>query len=564
MGYASGEFSWKEYLKEKNIDGFYLPSFDNYLSEYVPKEDSLRIFLTQFTGSVAEALVTSDGMINLYVDGRYHEQADLECDLNRIRVVKVPFGQSIGSALGADLKKLKTVGFLAFRTPEKLRQDYNSLEWSSLNEEEFHSLIGFSAPQFSGDLWEVPYEKEGEHLLKKWQRALKDGEGAFLSGLDAVAWASGLRSNSLPYQGTFRALALLTNKKIQLFVDPSMLEKVQAHATAVREVYPLSDFNEEIKNFVVDTLWWDPGFSTAAQVDLLKSADQLKGKLKEKNFHSEWMSYKSEPEKEAFRTSFEKSNQAIYDTFCALIERVRAGEKISEVAFRDSLEKRYQELGARTQSFRTIAGFGAHGSIIHYGTPKESTYCEEGDLVLCDSGAIYEEGFATDCTRTVLALGAPNEKQRTQYTLVLKGLLQVLMARFKEGIEGNELDKLARAGLKEKGMDFAHGTGHGVGVNVHEGGYSIRPESVTPMKAHRVGSIEPGFYEPGVGGIRLENIAIVQRDEHSEELYFEDLVTIGFWLPLVERTLLSEAENKFLDDYEARCLEKGRSFAHLF
>jgi Xaa-Pro aminopeptidase len=167
--------------------------------------------------------------------------------------------------------------------------------------------------------------------------------------------------------------------------------------------------------------------------------------------------------------------------------------------------------------------------------------------------------MATDCTRTIVPAGKPDPEQTKNYTLVLKGLLSLMMTKFDEGILGNELDALARSALQKEGLNYAHGTGHGVGVNVHESGYSIRPESVTPMQEDLVGSIEPGCYIPGKAGIRLENIASVKREE-SGKLGFETLVYIGFWPDLIDRKLLTEQELSFLDQYEAQCEKRGRSF----
>ncbi len=563
MNAINSEFSLKNFLKEINTEAFYLSSFDHYLSEYVPADDSLRVFLTQFTGSVAEALILEDGKIHLYVDGRYHEQADLECDESRVQVVKVPYGTSLVEALNEDVSQLKSLGFIPERTPQKLKEQWSHLSWVSVDEDLFYQKIGFQRPKYSGKTWEVPYEKSKDHLLLKWQRCLKEGEAAFLCGLDAVAWASGLRSNMLPYQGTFRSLAIMERGCVSLFVEDAYFDSLSGFENEFRKIYKREELKTALEGLVgIETLWWDEAFTTCAQYD---EAKEVMGKKLQPHpgYHQDWMSYKSEEEKEAFRTSFDKSSQAIYEGLCWLVEKARSGSEVSEISFRDHFESFYQNQGAHTQSFRTIAGFGAHGSIIHFGKPEDSTFVQEGDLVLCDSGAIYDEGFATDCTRTILPLGTPTEKQKKQYTLVLKGLIKLLKAKFKEGQLGKELDVLARESLQSEGMDYAHGTGHGVGVNVHEGGYSINPKSVVPMRANRVGSLEPGFYEPGVGGIRLENIAIVQKAEDSL-LEFEDLVTVGFWLPLVEESLLEREEKDFLNAYEKKCKEKGRSFSHFF
>ncbi len=563
MRMSSQEF--KECLRsivaESGADFFYLPSFDHNLCEYVPVSDSLRIFVTGFTGSVAEAIVTKEGMIHLYVDGRYHEQADLECDPALVIVEKIPYGSSLREELLSKIKEGEKVAVVGPRTPLNLMNGIKESCLIGLSEEEVFEKLGFEAPVFYGPLWEVS-EQSGKRFAAQAQKNLKSNQAAFINALDTLAWASGLRGAFLPYQGTFRGVAIMLQDALHIFVSSEQLEFCKEFETSWRKFYVLKDF-ERMSEFLLKDkeVTIDEKFTTLQNYWQLNCVVDSKKILRHGSYHAHWQAVKLPFEHQYFRQSFERSDRAIFSALSSLVVSARAGRGVTEQGLRNELEKFYKIEGARVQSFRTISGFGASSSIIHFGNPSAEKKLIEGEFVLLDSGAIYEQGFATDCTRTIIPLGIPSESQILHYTLVLKGLIKVMTATFSVGTLGRELDELARAPLKDHGLSFAHGTGHGVGVNVHEGGYSITPFSDTPMVAGLVGSIEPGYYEPGIGGIRLENIAIV-KEAGDGQLEFENLVYIGFWHDLIDPTLLSKEELDYLLNYEAICLEKGRSFSH--
>lgn len=563
----NGIQKWQDHLKAKNTDYFYLSSFDNYLSEYVPSGDSMRIHLTGFSGSVAEALVPQEGKVLLFVDARYHEQADLECDPSSVEVVKVPYGTPLTEAMLEKLGEGKKVGLIGARTHQRLKEDFDRLgETTFLEFEDFCQMTQFEPESFSGELFEPPHERIG--LKEKWHAVLKEGEFAFINALDSLAWASGLRASHLPYQGTFRGLGLMTGDELFLFVPKIIYKEVKKFENTYRKVY-LEDQLEQVISDLLNQynpkkVWWDPTFTTAQSFNVIQKVFGTDF-LHKKSFHADWQAFKNQKEVEAFRKSFEKSDQAIYQGLCWLVESIRSGAEVSELEFRDQINHSYQGLGAKNQSFRTIAGFGASSSIIHFGSPSAEKYYQKGELVLCDSGAIYEQGMATDCTRTILPMGIPTKEQRLHYTLVLKGLIDIMKASVPKGTKGKVLDDMARRYLKEHGLDYGHGTGHGVGINVHEAGYSITPKSEVPLIPGLVGSMEPGFYQPGVGGIRLENIVFVKEDpNNAKNIVFENLVYIGFWEELIDHELLDDEQRSWLSAYEKECSTRGRSFAKFF
>ncbi len=276
----------------------------------------------------------------------------------------------------------------------------------------------------------------------------------------------------------------------------------------------------------------------------------------------EFQAIKDEEEIAIMTRNFTKSDKAIYKTIKWTKDAVASKKKISERDVYDQTSLEYKKQGSVTQSFNTISGVGPNGSIMHYGNPKSDLFIKENDMILLDSGGYFAGGFATDTTRTFMASSAqPDPEYKRIFTLVLKGVLQCQNAIFPEGVTGATVDAFARKPLFDAGFNFAHGTGHGVGINVHEGGARISPVTDIEMKAGQVVSIEPGIYIPGFGGVRIENIAVVEKHQDIEGfLRFRSLVYIGYEPTLIDESLLTEQEKKWLDDYENECSKRATSF----
>lgn len=272
---------------------------------------------------------------------------------------------------------------------------------------------------------------------------------------------------------------------------------------------------------------------------------------------------KNPTELRSMLSSFEKGDQAIFETINWVKEQVRSGVKFSELDFYNKTNEFYKNNGAIEQSFKTISAVGANSSIIHFSNPSNEIEVTEGQLMLLDSGGYFESGYATDTTRSFLSGGTANARQKEIYTTVLKSILHTMNAVFPEGSWGSLIDGLARQPVYKYGMNYNHGTGHGVGINVHEGGFRLSTTSNVPLKEHTVGSIEPGIYIPGFGGVRLENIAVVEKDPKREGmLHFRSLVFIGFDHDLINEKLLTSEEIIWLDEYERECQKRGRSFKY--
>lgn len=538
----------QQFIVEKQLDAFYISSFDIYLSEYVPREECHRYYYTGFTGSVAEVLVTKTH-VHLFVDGRYHEQADKECKDARIVVQKCSMDQSIRAALLDVIKNesLQDIGIESDRTDLGF---YEQLK-NTAKVVCFHSnIFPYHIHQGGNEAWKVNDLDAGWSTQEKLEMLLDENEGLYMAGLDSVAWLTNMRGFQMPFQSMFKASLLATKKKIYLFTNSHL-------KSAPCEVEVVSGGLAAMKNKIkISKLFYNPDRVNVFDYELLQESwGQCLTVDRERVISLQ--SVKRPGELQAMERAFEKSSKAVARSLNWLAQNYQNG--VSEWDFSQKVTAFYQEYGMLEHSFHNITGFGENSSIIHYGTPSKKRLAKEGDFALLDSGAYYEDGFATDKTRTILLGSSASAKQKEMYTRVLKGLLQVQNKVFPKTMTGLELDQLARQALKEKGLDYNHGTGHGVGINVHEGNYSISTKAKNPLVAGTVGSIEPGYYEASWGGIRLENVVVVE-EKDDKHFCFRPLVFVGFDHKLIDETLLTDKERKWLAAYEAECTQRGTSY----
>jgi len=558
------------FMSKENLDYFYISSFDNFLNEYVPMSDCHRFYVTGFSGSVAETLVPKSGKVKLYVDGRYHEQADLEVDLNIVEVVKVPANTSLSSAMISDVESIspKTLGIESQRTSLNTFKKLSSLSKVTSYLNELNEVIDFAiTPKFSPIKF-IDKKYRGSDTSEKLKKILGDSDDAyFVTSIDSLSWVTNCRGYHLPNLSSFLGTALVTKDKAFVFVDKSIdLDDSVSQAKSVEFIkFSPEEFEKTIDyislNNKIDNVFIDPSMTNAA---LYQSLINVFGdaKVVEKegglvNYHS----VKEDAEIVEMKRGFNLADTAIYNTINWVKDSIKAGKEITELDLYNETTRKYEEQGSVEQSFNTIAGVGPNGSIMHYGDPKADIKIKADDMILLDSGGYFDGGFATDTTRTFMASDAkPTDKHKKIYTLVLKGMLQCQHAIFPEGTKGMVLDGFARKPIFDEGMNYAHGTGHGVGIHVHEGGVRIGA-STLPVKERQIVSIEPGIYLPGFGGVRLENIALVVKDENNPGfLKFEPIVYIGFEPSLINEDMLTAQEKNWLETYEAKCSELGRSF----
>lgn len=572
--------SLKSFMKSKGLDSFYLSSSDIFLNEYAPIEDCHRYYFSGFTGSTAEVIVPVDGKVILFVDGRYYEQADIEADPDLIHVFKVPYGTGLRQAMSEVIKakKFKHLGVEGDRLDLALFNDLSSkVKTTAFNNAEVTKVVSFKTLDVNKKIQELSLSLIGESTADKLKRILNPGEAYFISALDSIAWLTNMRRYEIPNQSTFRAKALATSESVYL-----LMEHLEGDITNPSVEVTMGKFSELEKflNLVneYESDWKKRAGLTPVKIEkVLYSSNSTNAsdfiKL-EAHFGAEklvnkpeglipFQALKNKAELESMADSFNNGDQAIFETISWVKEMVKKGEDFSELDFYHKTSEFYKKNGALEQSFNTISAVGANSSIIHFGSPSASIPFKKDQMVLLDSGGYFESGYATDTTRSFLSGGVASERQKEIYTLVLKSILATLNAVFPDGTWGSVVDGIARQPIFKAGLNYNHGTGHGVGINVHEGGYRISTTSSVPLKEHTVGSIEPGIYIPGFGGVRLENVAVVERHPgHANMLRFKNLVFVGFDHDLINMDMLSEEEQAWLDEYEKECHKRGRSFKY--
>jgi Xaa-Pro aminopeptidase len=566
----------KKLMTERGLDGLYVSSFDPFLNEYVPLQDNHRFYVTNFTGSMAEVLIPAQGRVRLYVDGRYHEQADLEVDAGDVEVVKINADQSTTESIIQDIKKLgmKKVGYEADRTAlSYLKRLSNSAqELVALQTGEMGKVIAFEPLSSLAEITLVIREQRGRDTLEKTRSIFKnESEAMYLTALDSIAWITNCRGYHLPYLSSFYAKALVTKEKVFIFVTPNTPISAKAKKETGLEWITLefADLPKELDRLQntlhLKEVFFDPGMINSADFSMLVKIFGTEKLTEKAGGLFDYQAIKEPVEIHQMEASFKKADQAITNTIKWVKESIKAGKRITELDLNNETTAKYKAQGAVELSFATISGVGANASIIHYGNPSDEVVIKDTDMILLDSGGYFEGGWATDTTRTFFASSKkPDPKQIEMYTLVLKGLLACQSAVFPEGTRGVVLDGYARGPLRKKGYDYNHGTGHGVGIHVHEPGVRLNSTSTTPTRLGVAVSIEPGIYIPGFGGVRLENIVYTEKHpQYPGMLRFKPFVYIGFDPVLIDMNLLNDEEKVILDEYEAECTKRGTSLRNL-
>jgi Xaa-Pro aminopeptidase len=532
------------------------------------------------------------GKVKLLVDGRYHQQAEIEIKSldSQIDVVKVSPELSLDQALINEVAEFsqghgKSLLLESDRVPLHLyRQFLNHVNVVSFDHKELDLFIPLRDTDPLREIFPTKKDATAESTIEKLNRIYSstalfeknknpiaaNHTAFFISALDTIAWLTNCRGYHLPHMSSFRAKALVFHSLVVVFVPLDCplnvgLEEIEGvkfisgdlqswdeliQASWFKGVKKVS-FNGHSTTLADFICWQKVSAKLRLNID-----DQGDGLISVQ-------SIKTETEIELFKQAFERSDRAIYNTIGWVREMMSNQQNVSEWDFCQQANQFYRDESAVAQSFKTISAIGDHSSIIHFNQPEKNRLAQKNDLMLLDSGAYYESGFATDCTRTFLASdqGEANSQQKLIYTLVLKGLLAASHAIVPVGTMGCVVDGMARAPIYQYGFNYQHGTGHGVGVHVHEPGVRIHTSSLLPLRPGQVVSIEPGIYLPGFGGVRIENIYVVRsHPEFSSYIYFESLVYIGLDHHLIEKSLLSSIELKQLDQYEKACQKKQRSF----
>ncbi|MEZ4650264.1 MAG: aminopeptidase P family N-terminal domain-containing protein [Candidatus Eisenbacteria bacterium] len=559
----------REQMDRHGLDAYLVPSTDPHQSEYVPECWQRRTWISGFTGSAGEAVVTKKHA-GLWTDGRYFLQAEDELkgsgmQLHRMGQPGVPtieamLGKTLpaGAKVGADPRTLSVDRAAAL---ESALRDYG-LSLVFIDENLVDAARGEDIQLPLGEAFALATKYSGESTASKLRRLRKEmkeqrADAHVLSALDSVAWLFNIRGRDVQFNPVVIAYAIVTEKTATLYIDDAKLTPSlrKALGTAIT-IRPYGEFASALRELGAagSTVWMDRKSASRWMADLAGGA-----RLIEKISPVVLMkAAKNGVEIEGMRRAHVRDGVAVV-RFLRWLEEAAPDGGLTEISAADRLEA-FRAEGDLFQglSFRTISGYKGHGAIIHYTvTPRTDVDIEADGIYLLDSGGQYLDG-TTDITRTVLLGRRATKEQKERFTRVLKGHIAISMARFPKGTLAPSLDILARKALWDVGLDYNHGTGHGVGcfLNVHEGprNIGIRPDGGYPLEAGNVLSNEPGYYKPGEYGIRIENLVLVVEDAVSEDsgkmfYRFEDLTVCPIDSRLIDVKLLSPSERKWVDAY---------------
>jgi Xaa-Pro aminopeptidase len=561
----------RKLLSAYRIHAYIVPSTDAHQSEYVPTFWLRRGWISGFTGSAGDVVVTAQKAA-LWTDGRYFLQAEAQLAGSGITLMKLgmPGTPTMAAWLGKQLKPGNRVGadprVFSMGQYQKLKADLKAsdIELVSIEQNLIDELWTDRPPAPDGKIEVHPVTYAGERFqdkLKRVRKAMAEAgvKGHVIAALDCIAWLFNIRGSDVQHNPVVIAYAIVTDKDAMLFTDLAKItpEVRKAFGQSVK-VRPYSDFRAAlIKLSKSGNVWADSATTNQWIADLLTPHAKLYSKESPITLMK---SLKNAVEIRGARRAHVRDGVAMV-RFLYWLDKAAGHEKLTEISIADTLEGfRAKSKLFRGVSFDSIIGYAAHGAIIHYSaTPETDVPVKRKGILLVDSGGQYPDG-TTDITRTI-ALSAPTAEQKDQFTRVLKGHIQVVLARFPQGTAGRQIDTLARKSLWDAGYDYNHGTGHGVGsyLSVHEGPQSIsfaRDPGVALLPGMVV-SNEPGYYEAGKYGIRTENMIYVVKDKNNSRngktfLTFENLTMCPIDTRLINPRLLTPEELRYLNSYHAQ------------
>ena len=550
-------------MREEQLDCYFIPSRDEHNNEYVPDCWQRRQWFSGFSGSAGDLLISQNEAL-LWTDSRYFLQAEQQLDANHFKLMKID-GRTPTILDWLNQKTHLRVGVNPRVISLKQVTDWQkrlALQKSELIaiENDLVDQIWLNRPQVPKAMVNIQLLKlAGESHISKIEKVRKrlselKAEAHVVVNLDAIAWVLNIRGNDIAYNPVVISYLIITLEKVFYFVDSEKIDdKALSHLERIH-ILPHDQFRENLHDLRGKVLL-DPGnVSWWVQQQILSNSNSNQAAFKEKIVLGEspitrMKAIKNQEEQQGMVKAHEEDAIALIKFFTWLEKNWQNG--LDEIEAASQLEYfRQQSEISRGLSFATISAFGEHSAIIHYQPkPETSIKIDDSNLYLLDSGGQYQNG-TTDVTRT-LHLGSPTALQKKYYTLVLKGHLALRHAVFPEGTCGSHLDALARQFLWEKGLNYGHGTGHGVGcyLCVHEGPQNISTGfSSVSLQPGMMISNEPGVYFNQQYGVRIENVCQVV--SHFLNFYtFKDLTLVPYALNLVELSLLREQEIEWINEY---------------
>jgi len=562
----------REQLAAQSLDALIIPHSDEYQNEYLPAAHERLAWISGFTGSAGTAILTQDKAV-IFVDGRYTLQVRDQIDRSVFEPVDL-MTQAPSDWLKENIGARMRIGFDPWLHTVREFQTLTSACQS----------IGAELVQTPRNLIDAAWDdqpplpkrcvvvhdiKYAGKSSKEKRRALAEKlqqdkvDAAVLTDLSSIAWLLNIRGSDVVHTPLILCRAILgADNHVDLFIEDDRIDaQVRDHLGPDILLHPPDSFDEALRTL--------GGANRKVRIDLKSTPYKVYDLLRESGAELDEgedpcthpKAVKSDAERIGAREAHHRDGVALC-RFLAWLDEAAERGGVTEIAAARQLEMfRAQSNVLKDISFDTISGSGPNGAIVHYRVTEDTDRAlRAGELYLVDSGAQYLDG-TTDVTRTV-AIGTPGDEMRNRFTLVLKGHIALATARFPKGTSGAQLDILARQALWQSGLDFDHGTGHGVGsyLSVHEGPQGISKRADIALEPGMIVSNEPGYYKSGAFGIRIENLVLVTEPAEIEDRFgaerpmlgFETLTLAPIDRRLIDTALLAKGEIDWLNDYHCR------------
>ena len=555
-------------LREYNLDGFLIPRTDLYQNEYIEACDARLEWITGFTGSAGLCLVTQKSAF-VFVDGRYETQISKEIDTSLFTVLqssKISFKDWFQlncnkKTIGYDpwLHSVSEIANLTSSsyTKANIKQCTNLVDliWTE-KPRRVDLSVSIHDQKFSGVSSQIKRKAISNAITKKKIDAV------ILTKPDSICWLLNIRGKDIIHTPTIQCLAIIKkNSEVKLFIrNKNLPANVVSFLGDGVEVFDQDSFPNYILGLKDQDIQIDPSFCPIAVYDLLRSCNKTIFQEADPCLLPKAIKNSTEIKgcKEAHIV-----DAASFIRFLHWLDSKKETKNLNEILVTRKLEEFRISSGLLEEiAFDTICGFGSNGAIVHYRvTEKTNKKIDNNNLLLIDSGGQYKMG-TTDLTRTI-AMGKPTQKMIDIFTLVLKGMITVSNLKWPKGLSGQFIDSFARQSLWSRGLDYEHGTGHGIGsyLSVHEGPHGLTRKNSIPLEAGMLTSNEPGYYEVGEFGIRIENILLIKkikREPHTNHqmLGFETLTLVPIDKKLINENLLSAEEKNWLNSYHKLVFKK--------
>jgi len=558
---------FQEYLKENAIDFALVFSNNEFLQENSDLTQNARYLLSGFTGTAGDMLISQNNAY-LFVDGRYHIQVDEQTDKNFITPIKLKMGEKRNDKMLEIIAKSKIlnpkilipINKISYSGYENLQKKFKNLNPEFINSETdiVCKLFATKSTKKVYKVWNVGIKQVGKNTSQKL-KGLKHYANDFLLVFsnDEVCYLSNIRSNQNPFSSSFNCFALIGEDIVRIFCD---LKSIPKNIQDNTENVIFSDFAEfdKIVSRINKTIFYEADKTPYIYIYIL---NKLKANHKKiaKSPIAKMKATKNKQELEYIKECYHKCDIGILNGIKYLNQKILSKETITAGEFYRKLIEFEKEQGIIDLSFNTILAINERSAIIHCTEFNENQKLNAGDLILLDFGVYFDGGYATDMTRTfVVGEIYTNKLLKEVYTTVLKAFLNTLNYKITKETTYFDLDKKARDIIKRgkfEGFNFNHGTGHGIGLNVHEMPPVLSPSNLAKqkIKSNMVFSIEPGLYKENIGGVRIENSVYTQKTKNGIEI--KTLTNLPFDEKLIIFDMLNKKEQKWLQEYQNKALK---------